>query len=339
MRDVRSGLVFAAIAAVLLAGCGDAAIAPSDDARSSPALPAGWRWESYRGVEVGVPGDWGYARSSTGQITTQWCTDLYHPVEHVVARPGLSTAAGCFTVDPIEPSRGPDPGTLIATTGIFVAFDGITATANDGPRREGDRATVTVNGVTVAVQAPARLREQIVATIHPTTADSNGCPTSHQISNAPDMRPDPAVDVGSLAGVTAVTACKYAVHAGVNAGGHGPALLSSLRLTGEAAQAAISGIAEAPRGGGPDAPSTCAMDFSYGDDIIVLSITSGQTRNEIYLRYSGCDHNGFDDGIAVRSLTTKSVAPFIAGPNAVLAMSGPRAKVGILYPDQASDAQ
>ena len=27
---------------------------------SSDQVPAGWRWESYGGVQVGVPGDWGW---------------------------------------------------------------------------------------------------------------------------------------------------------------------------------------------------------------------------------------------------------------------------------------
>jgi len=54
------------------------------------------------------------------------------------------------------------------------------------------------------------------------------------------------------------------------------------------------------------------------------------------LRYSGCDHNGFDDGIAVRSLTAKTVGPFVAGPNQVYAFSGGSAKSTMLWPSAAS---
>ncbi|HVE25234.1 MAG TPA: hypothetical protein VNC22_07520, partial [Sporichthya sp.] len=36
-------------------------------ASPGPSLPAGWRWESYRDVEVGVPGTWGYAPPLTGR--------------------------------------------------------------------------------------------------------------------------------------------------------------------------------------------------------------------------------------------------------------------------------
>jgi hypothetical protein len=332
MRRLVSRCVLVGIVAFVLAGCGDAT-APSDG-RSSSALPAGWRWESYGGVEVGVPAGWGYAVRSVDWLTSRWrCTDRDQPADYEVARLRAQVlATTCLRGDPLNPDPlpDPDPATLISNTGTFVVFGDRTVAET---QREGDRTTVTINGISLAVQALPRLREQIVATIHAVAVDSNGCPATHPISTAPEMTPDPAVAVGTLTAVTAVAACHYAVLAGVNAGANGPQLLSSLRLTAGAAQAAINGIAQAPRGGGPNAPSTCAVDYSYGDDLIVLSVTSGQTRNEIYLRYSGCDHNGFDDGTGIRSLTAKVVAPFIAEPNAILGFSGPASKIKILHPE------
>lgn len=330
-------MILVGLALGLVAGCGDVTTGPGapGGAAASPAedtLPAGWRLESFGGVEVGVPGDWGYAGSSTGQITNQWCVDRQKPVAGVVARPGVQTLVACGF------DEEGDPGTRIAVAGTFVAFDGLVPVGGTGEEgedgevgstvEEGDRTTVAVGTVRVLVQAPAALREQIVATIRPIETDSNGCAISHPISDDPGMAPDPATEVGSLSSVTAVAACKYAV--GIGRDWLGPGLVSSLRLTGPAAQAAIDRIAQAPRGGGPNAPSTCAIDYSYGDDIVVLSVTSGQTTREIYLRYSGCDHNGFDDGVAVRSLTAAAVEPFVAGPNAVGVLGGPPEKVEMI---------
>ena len=317
----------------LLAGCGDSlaglgtsepAVAAGPSTSPSPAnpvvLPSGWRWEAYADVQVGVPGDWGYARSSADQIITQWC--IGRPVRNVVARPGASTLVGCG-LDQVS-----DPGTRIAVAGVFVAFGpgGVAGTVE-----EGDRTTVVLPTASVAVQAPPELRQQIVATIHPIEQDHNGCPVDHPISLDPGRTPEPAIEITALTEVTAVVACKYTVvHPGEP---NQPGLRASIRLTAADAQAAIDRIANAPRGGGPDQPSTCAVDYSYGEDIIVLSVTSWRTTSEIYLRYSGCDHNGFDDGVAVRSLTAEAVRPFV-GPNmGGGGISGPREKVEMICPD------
>src|SRR5690349_9741816 len=50
-----------------------------------PALPAGWRWESFGGLQVGVPGDWGW--DSQALRLDAWCIK---PGNHppAVARPG-----------------------------------------------------------------------------------------------------------------------------------------------------------------------------------------------------------------------------------------------------------
>jgi hypothetical protein len=216
----------------------------------------------------------------------------------------------------------------MAVAGVFVAFGPGGAA---GSVEEGDRTTVFLPTASVAVQAPPELRQQIVATIHPIEQDHNGCPVEHPISLDPGRTPERAIKVSALTAVTAVVACKY----GITQPGeqNGPGLRASVRLTAADAQAAIDQIANAPVGGGPDDPSTCAVDYSYGEDIIVLSVTSGRTTSEIYLRYSGCNHNGFDDGVAVRSLTAEAVRPFV-GPNmGGGGISGPREKVEMICPD------
>src|SRR5689334_6409256 len=100
---------------LMIAACGrpDAGLpetAPSiDPSVVQGTLPAGWRWESYGGVEVGVPGDWGWGNGS--QRLYQWCAGARHHVAApMVGRPGVSTLVGC-------PGGKPDPATLIANTG------------------------------------------------------------------------------------------------------------------------------------------------------------------------------------------------------------------------------
>jgi len=222
---------------VVLVGCGDlpagagagqqtaAVVEPlTTDPASSAVLPPGWRWETYGGVQVGVPGGWGYAKAGAEQVTTGWCG--YGPVDRVVARPGSGALLlGCGRAR--NPSR-------IPVTGIFVALGpgGVTGTLE-----EGDRTTVVLPGGSVAVQASPELRQRIVATIHPTEDDSNGCPVNHPISPDPGSTPDPAIDVTSWTAITAVAACKYAVAQPGEPSGPGlrfgsPARLPSRRSTG-----------------------------------------------------------------------------------------------------------
>lgn len=339
IRRLVGALILGSVAAFVTTGCGTASSradhashvpTAGGDVASAPALAADWRRESFGGVEVAVPAEWRYG-SSTGQVTTQWCVSRGGDQrrEPVVARPGVQTLVDCGGT-----RADPDPGTLIERAGVFVAFGQADREASP-PRHEGDRTTVIVNGVTVLVQAEPRLRQRIVGMIRSVHIDSSGCPVIHPVDEDASLRPDPPVDVASLARVTEVAACKY----GIDPGSRRASLLSSVLIGGERAQAAIGEIAEAPLRGGPDAPATCSKDASYGNDLIVLPITSEQQRNEVFLRYSGCDHNGFDDGRAVRSLTADAVAPLISGPNAVSSFDGGNAKRQILHPNQTGDGK
>src|SRR5947209_6900926 len=68
-----------------------------------PNLPAGWRWESYGGVQVGVPVDWGWGNGT--QRLSQWCTATKDEIaKPIVGRPGRVTLVGC----PGATKPGPD---------------------------------------------------------------------------------------------------------------------------------------------------------------------------------------------------------------------------------------
>jgi hypothetical protein len=50
------------------------------------------------------------------------------------------------------------------------------------------------------------------------------------------------------------------------------------------------------------------------------------------VRYSGCDHNGFDDGVTVRTLTAAAITPFLTGANGAIGSLGSPELAEILRP-------
>jgi hypothetical protein len=318
----------AALAAAALMSTATASVPLADSAppetfapraTSPQGLPAGWRWESFGGVEVGVPADWAWADSNL-RLTT-WC--LSPTREPAVARPGQGVlAVGCL--------GPPDADTLIKNTGWVVGFDFGPAPAPDGVERRGDRTTVRLDGVEVAIQVPRGLRERIAATVHRVTVDHAGCPVTDPVSIQPLRRPSPAAAVTTLRDVTSVSVCKYQLAS--FAAERPIRLTASLHLDAAAATAAVQEITRAPAGGGPDDPRLCRADVDHGDEAIVLRVQSAAGHTQIRLRYAGCTDSGFDDGVTTRRLTAAAVAPFIAGPNQVFSLNGPDAKVPMLMP-------
>jgi hypothetical protein len=281
------------------------------DVGSRAELPAGWRWESYGGLEVGVPGDWGWVDSSLR--LDSWCVGAGGP-----QKPAVGRASGIVLtiICPGDGMGGPVPEKMIRNTGWVVAFGDAPGHA-DGVDHELDRSTVWLDGVEVAIQAPALLRKLIAATIHRVRMDSSGCPVTHPIMGQPRLRPTPATAVTTLRAVTTISACRYRLNTPDN-GSAPPLLFSSLRLDGAAARAAVERIARLPLGGGPNHPDQCLPEYADGRYAIVLRVRSAAGPTEIVLRYAGCDHNAFDDGVTVRTLTPAAVAPFATGSNQMI---------------------
>jgi hypothetical protein len=320
----------AVIAVALLVGaCGEnrpqdaqaARSVASDDAATAPALPAGWRWEGFGGVLVGVPGKWAWGNSS--QRIEQWCVGE-EPLTPMMGRPGPSSLVGC-----LGDERGVDPSTLVANTGIVVELSSALDVSRDSA--EGDQVVRRIGDVSVRVNAPADLRDRILATVHRADLDAHGCAMFLRATAAD--RPDPR-DVTSLTDVVSVAACRYPVPPPDEvARTEAPLpLFSSLLLEDDAAADAIAAIAAAPVGGGPDNPGSCLAAWSYGDEFLVLQVDSAEGASTLHVRYSGCDHNGFDDGVTVRALTRDAVQPLVADANVPLSWSGGGAKTKIMRP-------
>lgn len=313
-----------AAASVLLTGCGtqtmqapsqragdqttSSQVKPPGPAVQTDRLPRGWRWESYGAVAVAVPSQWGWGTSEA-----PWCAPArgvkIGSAPPYVGRPGPVAAIGCGIA---RPAGTADPGTLIKNAGTFVWFEDPIGRRPADVKVTGDRATLTLAGVMVSVQAAKALRDRILSTVHEIPDGIAGCPGTHPISKDPGWRPaGPPVE--DLTGVSAVSVCKYT---------RSNLLRSFLVLTGASASRAVAAIVKSPIGGGPDNPNDCLPQVAYGEEAIVLRIQSDQGVSEVVLRYSGCDHHGFDDGSRVRTLTRQAVAPFVAGPNQVLEVEG-----------------
>ncbi len=286
-------------------------VPPGSSAEAVPLLPDGWRWESYRDIAVGVPGGWGYGGYGRW---SDWCADGVGK-EPVVGRPGGTFSIAC-NGDPRRPKTGVDPGALVKNTGAFVAF---LAGTEDDVAEEGDREIVRAGTSAVLVQAEPNLRTQIARTVHVLAdRDHNECPLTHPISGDPTWRPT-QIDRAAVAEPEAISVCKFGLRGRHSGPPAGPTLISSNRILGTAAAAAIEAIFSAPEGGGPNRtdPRRCDLDDGYGDEVYILRISrSRQLAAEIVVHYAGCNHNGFDDGDTLRTLTAEGLAPLIRQPNA-----------------------
>jgi hypothetical protein len=151
---------------------------------------SGWRVESYRGVELDVPGSWRWGatpRSLSSQCGPHYTrrTDLFRQTPPDVGYVGRPDAwAGwrrCRTpaVRPRTPYVWFDSPTPVGT-----------ATISSGAGRSLRRTTVDVGGVrvTVADNQPAE-RAAILASIGVAPVDENGCPMSAAVATAMEVAP------------------------------------------------------------------------------------------------------------------------------------------------------
>ncbi len=231
--------------------------------RSGAASTAdGWRWVSYRTLEVQAPADWAYGYSALRP-------DCIGPDDIAAARAGAgvphapyvmvggqnrpSPATGCPsnapTQDPPDPAFGALPFALWQP---FVQLDTPSnnqvpaATTMDGrwDYHQWRLTRATIAGVQVTVlsapQDPS-LGTRVIASARTVQVNSLGCRTDAPIVADQLVRPSgPALPATEL--VSTVTICEYARAAGAMG------LEGSRQLTGDDARALLSAIRDAPPG-------------------------------------------------------------------------------------------
>lgn len=280
--------------AIVAASCGSAAetspVEPvTSEPTSAPALPEGFRWESYGAAQVAVPDEWGWGSAS--QRLGQWCLVARGATAPAVGRPGSMTQVGCPEGDPRE--------TSVDATGEFVAF---TEDGDPAARTTGDRVSVGIGGLRLVVQGEPELRETIVSSAHEIETDHLGCPVAPSLVGSADWLPDTEFPTEPT-GIIRLVACGYSV------GGGGPGLTGSAALDPET----VAAIARAPEGSGPNDPSSC-LPTDGVREVVVLRASSGEgPPDELLVRYDDCRDAGLYDARGVRQLTPEAVAGIFVG--------------------------
>jgi hypothetical protein len=265
---------------------------PDSSDNSGRRESAGWRWESYGGVELQVPAAWTY-----GVSNAPWCGGPNgRQPDGEVGRGAPQDLRGCASPIPAE-RRGQH---------VWFSRDEGTPQPVAGEQLGGGwvKDVHTAGGVTIEVQTrdPA-LRDRILGSIREVSVDQNRCPVTHPISTAQPVQPQQGLPWD--AAVTGVSICGY-----LGDQHPGPGLTGSKRLAGPAAQRVLDAIRAAPSGGGPDDPDTDEPFLGGGT---VLRFDTADGVREVYVRYASGQHNGFDNGTSERRLTRESLT-FMTGP-------------------------
>jgi hypothetical protein len=260
-----------------------------------------WRWESYGGVEVQVPADWGYGNSF-------WPPCVDQPGKPYVGRPGMIPLVHCG-------------GMVVPPLGKRVAYLWFAAPVEAGVRFDDGgwtEETRVVAGVSLTVLTDdAALRARILDSARP---GIGGCPAEHPITSGPDARPDPGPGgLATVGTVESITLCRYAI--GRRRRPELSPVLSTSALTGEEARAVVLAILAAPEGHGPNSPDDCMPEVAYGDEVLLLTVRGSARTQEVFVRYSGCDGHGIDDGHTHRRLTTEALKPLLSGPHSPTALN------------------
>jgi hypothetical protein len=184
-----------------------------------PSIPDGWRWESWRNVQVAVPGAW-----DTG-TASQYCVGGESPHGVVDRGDGVSTMVAC--------PHAAGPGVIFR--------EGIAEQPLDGA---GVSERLTFGGNTVDVVAPDQATlDAIVASAHEFTgADSRGCSAGFDA----DRVMSPSGEYAELPDAGVLEVCSYTGLVGDD--GTTYTLQASTTLSEEASAILRTAIAQAPSG-------------------------------------------------------------------------------------------
>jgi len=336
-RHTRVGLVAAVTAAVivasvavadrvgqdpdptLIAGPGTTDASPDRTGETS-AVPGDWRVESYGGVQLRVPSDWGWGGvpmkdpapgprlMSCGEGAfafpgddgqTRFVDDRDMPY---VGRAGyymtdMCTSGGVEQGDATAPPMTTHPWVWL---GSPLAI-GTVELPNDFVQE-----TVEVNGlrVTVGDDDPQELAT-ILGSIEGVEVDDNGCASATTLPKQSD-------DLTPMA-VESVSVCEYRLRDGSD-----PLLGYSTSITGSAAQRVFDAIYETPGG-----QLECDPDVSPSADFVLLRFRSQSEDIDVPVRLDGCGgyYTGGRQG-GTRLFTRANVTPWVVDGIGLYASGG-----------------
>jgi DNA-directed RNA polymerase specialized sigma24 family protein len=261
----------------------------------SAAALGGWRWESWGGVQVQVPADWGRVD------LTQWCVST-GPGGTAIDRPQLrGTHAPCSLHANGRPTH--NGGLLVRR-------------ADDGPRLS--RAEVapnayarsrTVGGVTLTVvDVDPAVGSTILASAEVVgPRDVNGCrPRRDSVRSALSANRPPDEAIPRAGSLVAVSVCRYGL-----TGWPRPTLLSSRLLSGRPADRVVAALDAAPAEPRSSAPGDCRVP---AQEFAVLELWAGYSTgrpSSVVVNDDGCRGHGIDEGASLRGLTPPGLAPIL----------------------------
>jgi hypothetical protein len=334
-RRARVRIAGAALAVVVVAGGVAAGVeigsgGANDSIGPTATLPPpddGWRWDFYRDIRIQVPDSWDYG-SEPG---SDWC--IYEA--QLPQTPYIDLDAGGFTAGVGCPSTNGKPGLSDEPpTDLWATHVRLTPLGTDR-----DASVSQLDGWWsiqqpvghVLVKAVGKDREfldRIVASATEVTDNTGGCAPHSRVQDSLFPRPDPAFDVSKLTSVDSITVCSYALTPDE------PGLLGSFTMSGSAAARELQALQAAPVGGGPDQPQNCMAD-DPGDSALQLLLDTGDDVYAMYVYYSSCRGNGFDDGTTLRELTRAACVPLVHEP--VVLTSGASASFERCYSRPVAD--
>lgn len=283
---------------------------PADQTETSAieAPDEGWRFEYYRDVRLQVPDSWGYDR----EPGSDWCAAVpggMMPEEPYVAR----AEASQLVLDILCPSSRPPLSRWVDHVALSSAFRGSAggSSADEVGAFWVVKKVVGHVGITV-VATDRQLGDRIVASAETVEAADPSCDPKSTIQAQGFKRPSPAFDVTRVGGVDSILVCQYTLGELVDV----PGLRAQYELVGAAADRELEALQAAPVGGGPDQPESCVRG-EFGESAIVLHLTHGEASDQMFVYYSSCRGNGFDDGTAIRALTKEACPPLIQPPVAL----------------------
>lgn len=332
-RQTRVGIVAAATAAVIVASVAVANQVGQDrettpiagpnpspgvttvSGEPSPAVPADWRVESYAGVQLRVPPDWGWGGvpmkdpapgprlMSCGEGAfafpgddgrTRFVDDRDMPY---VGRAGYYMTDMCVggDVEQGDATAPPIPTHPWVYLGSPLAV-GTVELSNDFVQE-----TVEVNGlrVTVGDDDPQELAT-ILGSIEGVEVDDNGCDA--QIETTAQLRPtegtsDPFRDLGRVESVS-VCAYRFIDDETVRLG-------YSSRVEGQRAQQVGDEIAATPA-----VIVGCVKERRPSLDTVIMRFVTADMAFDVLTTLDGCPV-GYDTGVGVRAFSSANVEPWV----------------------------
>lgn len=267
----------------------------------------GWRWESYKTVQVQVP--------------VNWTNYVSGPMACKALTPQKAPTIGRLD-DWTDPDKSPCNLTAPpwrATQGDYLWFGNVKEP--DGRESAGGLTAETrwVSNVKLTVATKDRvLRRQILDSAVPiTSTDHYGCKPTDPLGASLSVSPAPVGTKDNLGTVESVDICEYWT---------GP-LIASSRLTGPNARALAQGLADAASVIAPPTwragcmTATSVPGSGYGNNRLRsyrLTLHGSDGDWQGWLRYTSCFGNmyPFDDGNAWDLASAGTVALVRTGPHA-----------------------